>query len=44
MNFENGLVDKGFITDPARNCAELERPFVLVTNHAITNIRVRAFA
>jgi chaperonin GroEL (HSP60 family) len=40
MNFDNGFVNNGFITDTARNCAELERPYVLVTNHQITNIRV----
>lgn len=41
MNYDNGFVNSGFITDTARNCAELEKPYVLVTNHAITNIRVR---
>lgn len=43
MNFDNGYVSNGFVTDPARNCAELERPYVLVTNHPILNIRVRTF-
>lgn len=43
MNFDNGYVNAGFVTDTGRNCAELERPYVLVTNHAITNIRVRVY-
>lgn len=42
MNFDNGFVNNGFITDPSRNCAELDRPYVLVTNHPILNIRVRS--
>ncbi|TFJ81595.1 hypothetical protein NSK_006846 [Nannochloropsis salina CCMP1776] len=39
MNYENGFVDSGFVTDTGRNCAELEKPFVLVTNHVISNLR-----
>ncbi|GAB5031781.1 molecular chaperone [Nannochloropsis oceanica] len=39
MNYDNGFVDSGFITDTGRACAELEKPYVLVTNHVISNLR-----
>lgn len=41
MNFDIGYISNGFVTDQGRNCAELEKPYVLVTNHAIATIRVR---
>lgn len=40
MNYDNGYLSNGFVTDTGRNCVELERPYILVTNHAIQNIRV----
>jgi hypothetical protein len=41
MNFDIGYINNGFVTDQGRNCAELDQPFVLVTNHPIATIRVR---
>jgi hypothetical protein len=42
MNFDVGYANKGFVTDEPRNLVELDKPYILVTNHEINNIRVRA--
>jgi len=40
MNFDIGYCNPGFVTDTTRKVVDMDKPYILVTNYALENIRV----